>query len=602
MLPAVQIVAGRPEILVRWPIFALCGLSFVLSLPLFAPWSWWPLGYVVFVPWLIAACATRSALLTYLGTYLLGAAYFLFHFKWLYETTPEGYVAASLLYLALFFPSATWLLRQAYYRQLPLTIAFPVIWVAVEIVRAYNPLGFPWFFLGHSQIRLLSMVQIADVAGVYGVTFVVALVNGLIADVMLVWFAARWGGLVRWRPVLLTALPVALVLAATFAYGWYRLRQSQFTDGPMTAVLQGDFPMSTIPNDPNEATNSEKQARYMNMVDQAIAEYPNLDLLVLPETPWNMYLNREMRMEFPGLVAQHKKLARLTSQSGKSLLIGSLSQEPQPEGTYPAEYHYNSAFLYVPGEPEPQRYDKIHLVPFGEYVPFRYSRYLHWLYRFMAFGPFNPWGRTGYEYSCTAGKEFTVMKLPQAVSGSVTRPSAASQSSTSGDGRFAVTICFEDAIPHVFRRFVVSPDGTKRVDFMLNISNDGWFGHSAQQPQHLVNCAFRAIENRMGVARAVNTGVSGFIDPDGRWHDLVVAPGEPPHAGGSGYRVARIKLDLRVSFYSVNGDVFGLVCLVLTLLVFGDGIVGYVNRRRTRAALAAVQKNGLPKMGKDKQL
>ncbi|MBI4581026.1 MAG: hypothetical protein HY718_15085, partial [Planctomycetes bacterium] len=217
--------------------------------------------------------------------------------------------------------------------------------------------------------------------------------------------------------------------------------------------------------------------------------------------------------------------------------------------------------------------------PFGEYVPFRYTPGLFWLYRFLNDGPWNPWGRPPrpgeppFEYSLTAGKEFTVLNLPQAASGR--------------DGRFGVTICYEDVIPQVFRRFVASSDGTKRVDFMLNISNDGWFGHGNQQPQHLVNCAFRAIENRVGIARAVNTGVSGFIDPDGCWHDLVVEPGRAPHAGGTGYRVAHVKLDERVSFYSVHGDVFGFVCLGLTVLVAGDSIVGGLRGGRSRRRAAA---------------
>jgi apolipoprotein N-acyltransferase len=521
------------------------------------------LGYVVFVPWLIAACTTRSKVWAYLGTYLLGAAFMLFHFRWLFDTTPEGYVAASLLYLAMFFPLAAWALRQAWHRRIPLVVAFPVIWTGFEILRAHNPLGFPWFLLGHSQIHLLPMVQIADFAGVYGVTFVVAMANGLVADALLTWIVARRGGPAKWRPILAFELPAGvIVLAATIGYGAYRLSESRFTDGPLTAVLQGDFLLRADPHDTG-ASEASKEAAYLAMVNQVIAEHPDLDLVVLPETPWTMYLNREMRLRHPSLTGQHERWVQLTAEHKLSVVVGAMSEEPQPKGTYPSEYRYNSAFLYTPGDPEPQRYDKIHLVPFGEYVPFRYGR-LHWLYCFLNDGPWNPWGRPQrpgdkpFEYSLTAGKDFTVLKLPQSASGH--------------NGRFGVTICYEDVIPQIFRRFVGSPDGTKRVDFMMNISNDGWFGHGNQQPQHLVNCAFRAIENRVGIARAVNTGVSGFIDPDGRWRDLM---SDPPQAGGSGVRVARIMLDPRVTFYSLHGDVFGFACLALTLVVCGDAVVGW---------------------------
>ncbi len=562
-------------------MLALAGLSFLLSLPLFAPWSFWPAGFLVFAPWLVGLAGVRRARWAYGVSYLLGAAFILFHFRWLYDTTPEGYVAASLLYLAPFFPLAAWPIRHLHRtRGWPMVLVFPVIWTGADVLRAHNPLAFPWFYLGHSQIRLLPMVQIADLTGVYGVTFVLAVVNGFLADLLL---SRRLDGPVRasalrrvWR---MEAPLVLSLVVATLLYGAYRLHQGSFTDGPATAVLQGDFLLRAVPNDPEGATEEAKEIAYFELMNRALAASPEVELVVFPETPWAMYLNREMR-EYVRPLRAHEKWLRTARETGKSLVVGAMSEEPQPKGTYPREYRYNSAFLYTPGDPEPQRYDKMHLVPFGEYVPFRQHPYLHWFYRLLNDGPWNPWGRPTrpgelpYEYSLTAGKQFTVMTLP---------------ASASAPGRrFGVTICYEDVIPQIFRRFVGAPDGTKRVDFMLNISNDGWFGHGTQQPQHLVNCAFRAIENRVGIARAVNTGVSGFVDPDGRWHDLMLEPGQRPRAGGTGYRVARVKLDPRISFYSVHGDVFGFICLGLAVLGAGDGVMQWTRRRRqARRGLAA---------------
>lgn len=568
-------------------MFGLAAVSFPLSLPLFAPWSWWPFGFVVFVPWLVAICTSRRGGWAHFVSYLLGAAFFLFHFHWLEATTPEGYVAASLLYLAPFFLLASWLIRHTYRRRgVPLFIAFPVIWTGIEILRTYNPLGFPWFLLGHSQIRLLPMVQVADVAGVYGVSFLVAMVNGWLAGLILqpIRMAGPKGGMLRPQTRVATAVTL-LAVAINLAYGVWRLRQEVVESGPKVAVLQGDFLLRAVRDDPGAATDKAKERAYLGLMNEALAAHPDTDLVALPETPYGMWLNREFRACYPQYSYWHNQWVRRSAQTGKPIVVGALSEEPQPPGTYPKEHKYNSAFLYTPGVPEPQRYDKIHLVPFGEYVPFRYSRHFRWIYNFVAFGPFNPWGRDGYEYSLTAGKEYTVFTF-MAAEPHRDAPSAAPSTAPAGSDartyRFGVTICYEDVIPQVFRKFVAEP-GRKRVDFMLNISNDGWFGHGHQQSQHLVNCAFRAIENRVGVARAVNTGISGFIDPSGAWRDLVGGQAHGLQAGGTGYSVARLMVDPRVTFYSLHGDVFGFLCGLAAAVCGADaGALGWQARRRRR--------------------
>ena len=120
------------------------------------------------------------------------------------------------------------------------------------------------------------------------------------------------------------------------------------------------------------------------------------------------------------------------------------------------------------------------------------------------------------------------------------------------------------------REFDEERVGGKRVDFLLNISNDGWFGRGIQQPQHLAICVFRAVENRVGIARAVNTGVSGFIRPSGQLHDLVAGDPAGRWPGKSGFAVAPVTIDDRYTLYSRRGDWFAWFCAVLWLAFFGD--------------------------------
>lgn len=565
-----------------WGIVIAALATFLLTLPLFAPWSWWPLGFVALVPWMSVACLTVRTRWLYVMSYLLGAAFFLFHMRWLYWATGPGYFAGSL-YLALSFVIAAWVVRHLHRRRgVSPAFALPVVWAGVELLRSSGALAMPWFLLGHAQIRLLPMIQIADLFGVYGVSFVVAMGNGWLVDLVIRWSRRHAGTAPAWRSVRATTVAFAVALAATLGYGSMRLRENTPTASPTIAVIQGDYTMSAEGGDLE--LELSKPAAYWRLIEEAARSSPAM--IVLPETPWSLTLNREFREMSDQVLREryrtylsywfgrrkdagkaHQKFLDFTREHQTHLVVGSISDVPQPPGSYPDAHRYNSAFVYTPDGGEPQRYDKIHLVPFGEYVPLRYVKGLHWLYSWL--NSITPWGADGTEYSLTHGTRFHGFNMAPA-------------STDAEPLRFGITICYEDAVPGVFRRLVLDEQGGKRADFMLNISNDGWFGRGTQQPQHLVGCAFRAVENRVGVARAVNTGVSGFIEPTGRWHDLVLPRGaKGPKAGGTGIGFGSVGINPRVTLYSRYGDVFGWACAALVML---GGLDAFAARRRERRA------------------
>jgi apolipoprotein N-acyltransferase len=222
---------------------------------------------------------------------------------------------------------------------------------------------------------------------------------------------------------------------------------------------------------------------------------------------------------------------------------------------------HNSAYYYERGGRRSSvRFDKIHLVPFGEYMPFRESFPL--LFRFLNL--FNPY--EGMDYTLEPGRELTVFPLAR-TAGPATHPSAGP-----AGARFVTAICFEDVDSRLMARMFAGEQGGKRADFIVNLTNDGWFAFN-QMPQHLQLAVFRSIENRVPTARSVNTGVSGFIDSVGRVYDTI-----PVHTAGA--RAARLVLDRRVAPYTHLGDVFGALCLGASAVLTGVGVWTALKKRR----------------------
>jgi apolipoprotein N-acyltransferase len=224
----------------------------------------------------------------------------------------------------------------------------------------------------------------------------------------------------------------------------------------------------------------------------------------------------------------HGEIKRIAQASGSYLLVGSAQRQKFGKQERKKSAHVNSAFLIDPVREMPayQRYDKIRLFPFGEYLPLKET--LPWSY-------INVPDVSGYE----PGEEYTVFELP--------------------NFRFGVTICWENIFPDLVRQFV-----KRGAQFIANITNEAWFGRTATPYQFVSMSVFRAVENRVSVVRATNTGVSCFIDPYGRITGRVESSGKDIFIPG--HLTQEIPLSQGKTFYTAYGDVFVYICLIITLM------------------------------------
>jgi apolipoprotein N-acyltransferase len=523
-----RLVGAQTKIRSSLSVVLLTAISLGACCLVFPPTGWWPLAYVCLVPWLVCVCAAGRSWLVYLMSWLMGLGFFLIQIRWMIPVTTPGYLALCGGF-SVFFPLAAWPIRHMYQRYgASVALTAPVAWVAMEYLRSIGDVGFPFLLLGHSQYKILTMIQISDLVGAYGVSFVLAMVNGWIVDLLI-------QPILIWRSERVTRLPVGslttlFVVVGTVIYGSAQRSSRYFKPGPTVAIIQHDFPMFVDFERAGRTSPVSIFKAYLTLAQQAAAENP--DLIVLPETAMSSYINdefldatpadleeiRQRRFPHSGkrYVKQCQDFSRrirdafqeLSTTSGIPIVLGSSSLEWRPRAIPPGVNAYNSAFLLEPGRTTPAaRYDKIHLVLFGEYVPFRTSH--RWLYEWL--NAQTPWGKAGLEYSLSPGSEYDVFTFNAA----------------SLDGRAcraAVPICYEEIMPSIARRFTRGGgDGLdqKNIDMLLTISNDGWFLHSAELEQHLATGVFRAIENRIAVARSVNTGASVQIHPNGKIHDSV---------------------------------------------------------------------------------
>ena len=448
----------------------------------------------------------------------------MYHYGGLPVSVSIGLLVALAAYLALYFGAfglAFCLVRRRLGSAAALLSA-PAVWVSLELLRNYMISGFPWNLLGYSQHASLPVIQFADITGVYGVSALVVLVNAGITQLLLFIKNRRgaiycvrngrdesrpYNGKERATLFLSLAVPALAVaaMASAFVYGSYRLDHMPKPSGSLKAALvQGNIEQF---HKWDPAFQGEVFDTYKRLTAQAAKDRPGI--IIWPETATPFYFqDKEMNPE----------LLQEAKASGTYLLTGSPTLLDDC-GRY---MEYNSAYLLTPEGTEAGRYDKMHLVPFGEYVPLK--KLLPFVSRMVtSIGDFGH------------GTQYRVLDT--------------------GHGAFGTAICFEVIFPELVRHLALNG-----ADFLVTITNDAWFGDSAAPYQHFDMAVFRAVENRRALLRVANTGITGIILPSGQVASRTGLFREAVLTGA-------IPLVREKTFYTLHGDVFAYACAVVSIII-----------------------------------
>ena len=489
-----------------YSLAAVCALSALyagLYLAVFISYRWAPLLLVALTPFALALCGARNGVL---GLGIVGlASAVLWFFGNLFFATYNwvAVLALALLHAGIIVAcgaSLRWWYRAT---RLPLALLLPMTFVAGEFLRLLGPLGVPTGLLALSFHKQLWMIQIADLGGIYLVSFAIASVNGALADVFL-------GG---WQRARFSVAGVAAGWIVIACYGAFRLHESQQTmqPGPIIGVVQSDIPMTGGIQHGFDSRLFRQEM--LALSDQSAASQPPPQLIVWPETMSVLPpLNSEwLRMEnvSPEFLQSSQEFERAlrdwTTRAGVPLLVGTAAIVER-RGNPKVLDAYNSAIRFDPGVGQnAQRQDKQRLFPLAESIPWR-GTFIHtFLERWVASHGSVPSSGGWY----TRGEQRQVFELP-------------ATATTSASLHYAVSMCVELCYAESCGTFLQNARGGKAADFFINMSNDGIFQRNRAQVWHASMSAFRAVEARAGIARSSNTGISGFVKPTGEMYGEVV--------------------------------------------------------------------------------
>jgi apolipoprotein N-acyltransferase len=373
--------------------------------------------------------------------------------------------AAMIVCLALHVALFALIVRRTMLTQGPVAVvAAPVVWVATELTRTYVPhIGFPWVLLGYSQAGVLPIAQLASVFGVYGVSMLVAAASAALAAIAVGSWPPR--GMRRYLP----AAVVLVLVIGVAAWGRARLAASEWTrvgEAVRVGIVQGNVDQAIKWDAAHAASIFQDHVR---LTKQALAS--GAEFVLWPES--------SMPFLFEENPADAEKIRALAREHGVPILFGSDQIEWRDvNGRRVLDKLYNAAFLVRPDGSTAGVYRKIHLVPFGEYVPLK---------RFLFFAA--PLVEAVSDFS--AGEKAELLPV--------------------GAHRVSTAICYEIVYSELVRRFVAAGS-----ELLTTITNDAWFGATSAPYQHFAQASMRAIEDGRYLVRSANTGISGIVDPYGR--------------------------------------------------------------------------------------
>ncbi|WP_372369131.1 apolipoprotein N-acyltransferase [Candidatus Uabimicrobium sp. HlEnr_7] len=439
-----------------WPAF----VSGTLAAITFPPCEFYIFAWIALVPWLwsLPKLNTKQILMSNL---VFDLTFFGIGISWMATVHPLSPIAIlfPLYFIILPFP---FLYKHFSKNFMPMWLAAPLVWVANDYLRCYIFTGFPWLYMGHALAYETTLIQFADITGAYGVTFLILLVNGVVAN---------WVQLKNEKKPLnlyLGTIVVLLCFVAAYIYGSSKIKEP-FTEGPKVACIQGNIPQDIKDNVSQLRTKVFNT--YTSLSIEALKQKP--DLLVWPETmaPGDCNLSPESWQIFNDLA----------TSNDTNLLIG--SHRYLLDTQKKTFFSHNSAYFFNRTGDINGYYDKIRLVPVGESIPFS---------SYIPFVPALVYILVGYVPDLKPGQRRPVFSMDDKY-------------------KFGSLVCFD----------IIYPDETrilakKGCQFVVNVTNEGWFSLSSEIEQITANSIFRAIENRIGVLRVGNSGVTLAIPPNGK--------------------------------------------------------------------------------------
>jgi len=516
--PLPRATASAPSVLPGSIVAALSGAALALAFPSI---DWSPLAWISLVPLLwvgLGGSLGRAFRMGWLGgfTFFLGTLYWIVFTISHYTALSPLIAVGPLILLCAFLgcAPAIFVCGCAYasrYR-IPLVLAAPPLWVTLEWVRGWILGGFPWVGLGYSQWRSRYLIQFAEFTGVHGIAALIVLVNVVVYQALR---RSRDGTAPRVGHLAM----VATLLALCIGWGYARVQALHAlpTAGEVqVAAIQGNIAQD-VKWDP--AYQESTIEHYASLTEQAAAA--GAEIVVWPEAAAPIFFQSEGELQ--------ERIRALAHRLDVWLVFGSAAYgyaDGEP-------VLHNRAYVVAPNGDE-QSYDKIKLVPFGEFVPL--ADVFYFVHKIVeGVGDFRP------------GREAVVATTPQ--------------------GRFGILICYEGIFPELTRRFAAGG-----ADFLVNITNDAWFGNTSAPYQHLAMGTLRAVENRAPFVRVANTGFSAMVDIDGtiRWRTDLFE---------TAWRVDTVRWVDAPTVYAQYGDVFVAVCVVLVVAL---GLVGPVVFRMRR--------------------